>query len=65
MNKKDLRLCKKMILKYLTEDFNKNQAIFDKKEGYQIYTGTDLEMVMDKVVAGLYSAYDLGIDIEE
>ena len=60
MNKKDLRLCKKKILKCLTEDFaydNKtNQAIFDDKKGFACFSGTDLEMVMDKVVLGLYLA---------
>ncbi len=70
MNKSDVRLAKKKILKCLTEDFEygtrkdgqplarprKNQAIFDKKEGYAIFTGTDLEMVMEKVVLGLYLA---------
>ncbi len=62
MNKKDVRLAKKKILKCLTEDFEygkkKNQAIFDKKEGWANFHGTDLSMVMDKVVLGLYFAMD-------
>lgn len=73
MNKADVRLAKKKILKCLTEDFeygtNKktgeplkrkktNQAIFDKDQGYQIYHGTDLEMVMDKIMLGLYFALE-------
>ena len=53
---KELQIIKKEILKYLTEDFKKNQAIFNKEKGYQIFNDTDLEMVMDKVVGGLYSA---------
>lgn len=47
---------KSLFLKYLTEDSETkdrrrkefNQAIFDRKEGYQIWTETDLERVMDK-----------------
>lgn len=53
---KELQIIKKEILKYLTKDFKKNQAIFNKEKGYQIFNDTDLEMVMDKVVGGLYSA---------
>lgn len=53
---KDIQVIKKEILKYLTEDFKKNQAIFNKEKGYQIFNDTDLEMVMDKVIGGLYSA---------
>ena len=53
MTNKEWNLIKKKILKCLTEDFSNNQAIFDKKEGYQIFNGTDLYMVMDKVVGGL------------
>ena len=62
MNKKDIRLAKKKILKCLTEDFDygkkKNQAIFDKKEGWVCFSGTNLDMIMDKVVLGLYFALD-------
>ena len=56
MNKKELQIIKKEILHYLTDDFEDNQAIFDKKEGWSIFNGTDLDMIMDKVVGGLYSA---------
>ena len=71
MNKSDVRLAKKKILKCLTEDVeygtNKRTgeplkqrktslAIFDKKEGYAIWTGTDLELIMEKVTLGLYFA---------
>ena len=60
MNKKDIQLAKKKILKCLTEDVKHgrktSKAIFDKKEGWQVFNGTDLEMVMDKVVLGLYLA---------
>lgn len=73
MNKSDVKLAKKKILKCLTEDIeygiNKktgkplkrrkiNQALFDKNEGYAIWSNTDLEMVMDKVVLGLYFALE-------
>lgn len=53
LTNKELLICKEKILKCLTEDFNRNQAIFNKKEGWQVFNGTDLEMVMDKVVKGL------------
>ena len=52
MTNKERNIIKKKILKCLTEDFEKNQAIFDK-EGWQVFSGTDLNMVMDKVVKGL------------
>jgi len=73
MNKEDVRLAKKKILKCLTEDFEygknkktseplkrkkQNQAIFNKEKGYAIWSQTDLEMVMDKVVLGLYFALE-------
>jgi len=56
---KDRNLIKKKILKCLTEDFKNNQAIFDKQEGWQIFNGTDLYMVMEAVVKGIEMAkYD-------
>lgn len=67
MNRKDVKLAKKKILKCLTEDFEygkslkrplKNQAIFNKEQGLQNFNGTYLEMVMDAVVLGLYFALD-------
>ena len=74
MTKKDVRLAKAKILKCLTEDFEYgkrkdgkllkrkrlNQALFDKKKGWAVFNGTDLEMVMDAVVLGLYFAMDDG-----
>jgi len=68
MKREELKEIKKNILKCLTQDFEygtkkdgtplkrrrKNQAIFDKNDGYAIWTSTDLNMVMDKVVLGLY-----------
>ena len=72
MKKEELRLAKKKILKCLTEDFEygkskrtgaplkrpkKNQRIFDKDGGWAVWCETDLEMVMDKVVLGLYLAF--------
>ena len=56
MTKKEMKVVKEEILRYLTEDFKENQAIFNKKQGYAIWCETDLEMVMDKVVGGIYSA---------
>ncbi len=60
---------KKSILHYLCDDWNnhkrgkahkENQAIYDRKEGYAIWNGIDLEMVMEKVVKGIWS-----VDIEK
>lgn len=72
MNKHDVRLAKKKILKCLTEEFTYghrkdgqplkrpkvNTPIFNAKEGFQNYNDTDLEMVMDKVILGLYFAME-------
>ena len=55
---------KNSILHYLCDDWNnhkkgkahkENVAIFDRKKGYAIWTNTDLEMVMEKVVKGIWS----------
>ena len=55
---------KKSILHYLCDDWNnhkrgkahnENQAIFNKENGRAIWVGTDLEMVMEKVVKGIWS----------
>ena len=54
MTNKDIQILKKEILHYLCDDFKRNQAIFDRKDGYAKFSGTDLEMVMDKVVKALY-----------
>jgi hypothetical protein len=60
MTNKERNLIKNKIVKCLTEDFKNNQAIFDEKEGWQVFTNTDLSMVMDKVVKGLEMAkYEL------
>ena len=56
MTNKERNLIKKKILKCLTEDFKGNQAIFDKKEGWQVFNGTDLDMVMNAVCKGLEMA---------
>lgn len=72
MKKRDVRLVKKKILKCLTEDFTygrtktgkplkrpkKNYALFDKVKGYAVYDSTDLEMIMEAVVRGIYFAYE-------
>ena len=68
MNKKSAQRIKKSILKCLSEEFTYgktkkgtplkrpriNQALFDKKEGFPNYNGIDLEMIMDKVVLGIW-----------
>ncbi len=56
MTNKERNLIKKKILKCLTEDFKSNQAIFNKKEGWQVFNGTDLNMVMNAVCKGLEMA---------
>lgn len=67
-----IKMAKASILRCLTEDIEygkrkdgqplkrpkKSQAIFNKREGYQIFNDTDLEMVMDKVVLGLFFLND-------
>ena len=53
---------KKSILHYLCDDWNnhkrgkahkENQSIFDREDGFAIWCGTDLEMVMEEVVKGI------------
>ena len=55
---------KNSILHYLCDDWNnhkkgkahkENVAIFDKEKGFAIWNNTDLEMVMEKVVKGIWS----------
>ena len=62
MDKNDVRVAKSKILKCMTEEFKRgskiNVPIFDKSEGYACFNGTDLEMVMDKVILGLYFAME-------
>lgn len=75
MDKEDIKLAKKKILKCLTEEFDYgtrkdgqplkrrkiNQPLFIKEapfRGEQVFNGTDLEMVMDKVLLGLYFALE-------
>lgn len=53
LSNKDVLLIKEKILHCLADDFKGNQAIFDRKEGWQVFNGTDLEMVMDSVIKGL------------
>ena len=66
MENKQRNLIKKKILKCLTEDFKNNQAIFDKKEGWQVFNGTDLDMVMNCVSKGLEMAkYEMSKIIPE
>lgn len=55
---------KESILHYLCDDWNnhkrgkahkENQAIFNREEGWATYCNTDLEMIMEKVVKGIWS----------
>lgn len=69
MTNEEIRKCrlliKENILHYLTDDWNnhkrgrahkENVAIFDREDGFAIWNETDLEMVMEKVVNGIWSA---------
>ena len=67
MTNKDVQIIKEEILHYLCDDWNnhkrgkahkENQAIFDRKDSKAKFLGTDLEMVMDKVVKALYVCKD-------
>jgi hypothetical protein len=63
---------KKIVLRCLTEDFEygrtkagtprkkpyRNQAIFSRQSGRQCFNGTDLDMIMGKVVLALSFAMD-------
>ena len=53
LSNKDILIIKDKIVHCLADDFKGNQAIFDREAGWQIFNGTDLEMVMDAVVKGL------------
>ena len=52
----ELKLLRELFLNYLTRDSETqdarkkeyNQAIFNKDEGWQVFNGTDLDMVMVK-----------------
>lgn len=56
MENKERNLIKKKIIKCLTENFEGNQAIFNKQHGWQVFNGTDLDMVMNAVCKGLEMA---------
>jgi hypothetical protein len=58
MTNKEVLICKNKILHCLTEDFKGNQAIFDKEHGWQVFNGTDLDMVMNSVIKGLKFAQE-------
>ena len=55
MNNKLRQEIKESILHYLADDFKGNQALFDRSEGFQNFYGTDLSMVMDRVVNGIWA----------
>lgn len=56
MKIKEKNLIIEKILKCLTENFKRNQALFDINDGHQIFSGTDLEMVMIAVERGVEMA---------
>ena len=61
MNKKDIRLAKAKILMCMTEELiggRKHSPIFNPKTGSANFGDTDLTMVMEKVVLGLYLAWN-------
>ena len=71
MNREDVRTAKAAILRCLTQEFTygptterpharlkSNRPLFDGVKGWAVYSNTDLEMGMDKVVLGLYFAMD-------
>jgi hypothetical protein len=56
LTNKEILIIKKEILYYLTTDTTTNQSIFDGVKGFQVFSDTDLTMVMAKVVKGLKAA---------
>lgn len=54
MNRSERNKIKKEIIKALTD---KNTGVFDKKEGYAKYNGTNLEMVVQCVFNGLNKVF--------
>ena len=60
-----IKSLRELFLKYLTEDSKTkdrrkkeyNQAIFDKVDGFAIFNGTDLGMVIDKFDIALKAYY--------
>ena len=58
ISKKEAKEIKESILHFMTEDTKHNHAIFDKQDGLACFNGTDLDMVMDKVVAGIWARID-------
>lgn len=59
MTNKEMQIIKNEIFHYLCDDWENNQAIFDRGSGYAIFNGTDLTMIVDKVVHGLKSAQNI------
>lgn len=57
LSERDFKLIEKEIENHLCDETETNPyPIFNREQGYQIYNGTDLKMVMDKVKAGIKSA---------
>jgi hypothetical protein len=78
-DKRKIRAVKESILKCLTEDFTygttkrgmplkrpkENQALFRLPEGFATFSNTNLTMVMEAVVLGIYLAYGAEDDNSE
>lgn len=62
INKQQRNKLKNSIVEELT---NKNTGIFNKQEGYAIYNGTNLEMVMKCVFEGLNKYTDKDLTFKE
>ncbi len=61
ISKAERNTLKRSIIKELTD---KDSGIFNKKEGYAVYNGTDLSMVMRCVFDGLNKHTDKSIKEE-
>jgi hypothetical protein len=62
INKQQRNKLKNSIVDELT---NENTGIFNKQEGYAIYSGTDLEMVIGCVFKGLNKYTDKDLTFKE
>lgn len=54
ITKEQAKELKKSILDALTEDDGCGNSLFDKKEGFDCFNGTNLDMVMQAVVYGIH-----------
>lgn len=58
INKKQAQEIKKAVLKRLTVDTNIQQAIFNVESGRAVFNDTDLDMVMDCIVDGIWGCIE-------